>query len=118
MPEAIVMNRLAVSKKKKVAEQIKKLDEEFDKFNNNATKQLHQTQDKIEANREQRSAINDDKRMQYNEEDRQKRLKTTEKLHNYIDKKLDVALKPLGGLLNLTSIQKPERIETEFCCNL
>ena len=118
VPEAIVMNRLAASKKKKVTEQIKKLDKEFDKFSKKASANVEQMKDNILINRENREEANDNKIMQYNEEYRQKQLKTKEKLHNHIDKKLDVALKPLGGLLNLTSIQKPERIEAEFCCNL
>ena len=108
VPEAIVMNRCMASKKKKATEQIKKLDEEFDKFNNNATKQLHQTQDKIEANRERRSAINDDKRTQYNEKYRQQQQVMNKKLSDLVGKKVDEGLKSLDGLVNLGSIRKPE----------
>ncbi|GEM_PF-5087338 len=108
VPEAIVMNRCMVSKKKKATEQINKLDATFDKFRKNAVKNVKKMRDKILTNRKNRDEANSYKIMQYDGEYTQKRLTTNEKMHNYIDKKLDTTLKPLDGLLNLNSIQKPE----------
>ena len=108
VPEAIVMNRCAATKKKKAIEQIEKLDQAFGQFRKNAAQKLHQTKDKIETNREKRGDINDNQEMIYQEEYLQNRGAIMSKLYDYVGKKIDGDLKPLNGLLNLEDIKPVE----------